>query len=148
MGYKTIAIEQSFDHSKKEPGKRGSEMFPEPHKIEHLRKEFQGKLRILQRLTILYVDVNVSHAMVNYKRKVFLDNEFNKLFLQSVSLNLRKFNLIAGQPKTDAALTVSYQTPPTFSFQTEIKKIFSALLHYFQWRSCYLRSCGWFQTLG
>ncbi|KAH8328446.1 hypothetical protein KR067_009565 [Drosophila pandora] len=105
LGYKTIAIEQSFDHSKKEPGKRGSEMFPEPHKIEHLRKEFQGKLRILQRLTILYVDVNVSHAMVNYKRKVFLENEFNKLFLQSVSLNLRKFNLIAGQPKTDAALT-------------------------------------------
>ncbi|XP_017088854.2 ribonuclease P protein subunit p30 [Drosophila bipectinata] len=86
LGYKTIAIEQSFDHSKKEPGKRGSEMFPEPHKIEHLRKEFQGKLRILQRITILYVDVNVSHAM-------------------SVSLNLRKFNVIAGQPKTDAALT-------------------------------------------
>ncbi|KAH8412478.1 hypothetical protein KR009_002493 [Drosophila setifemur] len=86
LGYKTIAIEQSFDHSKKTAGKRGSEMFPEPHKIEHLRKEFQDKLRILQRITILYVDVNVSHAM-------------------SVSLNLRKFNLIAGQPKTDAALT-------------------------------------------
>ncbi|XP_017131749.1 ribonuclease P protein subunit p30 [Drosophila elegans] len=86
LGYKTIAIDQSFDHSKKETGKRGSEMFPEPHKIEHLRKEFQNKLRILQRITILYVDVNVAHAM-------------------SVSQNLRKFNLIAGQPKTDAALT-------------------------------------------
>eukprot|EP00099_Drosophila_melanogaster_P007150 NP_001259808.1 RNaseP protein p30, isoform B [Drosophila melanogaster] len=85
-GYKTVAIDQSFDHSKKDPGKRGSEMFPEPHKIEHLRKEFQDKLRILQRITILYVDVNVAHAM-------------------SVSHNLRKFNLIAGQPKTDAALT-------------------------------------------
>ncbi|EDW03977.1 ribonuclease P protein subunit p30 [Drosophila grimshawi] len=86
LGYKTIAIDQSFDHSKKEAGKRGSEMFPEPFGIEHLRKEFAGKLRILQRITILYVDANVSHAM-------------------SVSLNLRKFNLIAGQPKTDAALT-------------------------------------------
>ncbi|XP_017046104.1 ribonuclease P protein subunit p30 [Drosophila ficusphila] len=86
LGYKTIAIDQSFDHSKKEAGKRGSEMFPEPHKIEHLRKEFKDKLRILQRITILYVDVNVAHAM-------------------SVSLNLRKFNLVAGQPKTDAALT-------------------------------------------
>ncbi|EDX03193.1 ribonuclease P protein subunit p30 [Drosophila simulans] len=85
-GYKTVAIDQSFDHSKKEAGKRGSEMFPEPHKIEHLRKEFQDKLKILQRITILYVDVNVAHAM-------------------SVSHNLRKFNLIAGQPKTDAALT-------------------------------------------
>ncbi|KAH8333880.1 hypothetical protein KR059_004214 [Drosophila kikkawai] len=86
LGYKTIAIDQSFDHSRKEAGKRGSEMFPEPHKVEHLRKEFADKLRILQRITILYVDVNVAHAM-------------------SVSLNLRKFNLIAGQPKTDAALT-------------------------------------------
>ncbi|XP_037707944.1 ribonuclease P protein subunit p30 [Drosophila subpulchrella] len=86
LGYKTIAIDQSFDHSKKEAGKRGSEMFPEPYKIEHLRKEFRDQLRILQRITILYVDVNVAHAM-------------------SVSLNLRKFNIIAGQPKTDAALT-------------------------------------------
>ncbi|EDW64047.1 ribonuclease P protein subunit p30 [Drosophila virilis] len=86
LGYKTIAIDQSFDHSKKEAGKRGSEVFPEPHGIEHLRKEFADKLRILQRITILYVDANVAHAM-------------------SVSLNLRKFNLIAGQPKTDAALT-------------------------------------------
>ncbi|XP_017154955.1 ribonuclease P protein subunit p30 [Drosophila miranda] len=86
LGYKTIAIDQSFDHSKKDAGKRGSEMFPTPHSIEHLRKEFADKLRILQRITILYVDVNLSHAM-------------------SVSYNLRKFNLIAGQPKTDAALT-------------------------------------------
>ncbi|KAH8402989.1 hypothetical protein KR222_002364 [Zaprionus bogoriensis] len=86
LGYRTIAIEQSFDHSKKEAGKRGAEMFPEPHNIEQLRAAYAGKLRILQRITILYVDVNVAHAM-------------------SVSLNLRKFNLIAGQPKTDAALT-------------------------------------------
>ncbi|XP_030383777.1 ribonuclease P protein subunit p30 [Scaptodrosophila lebanonensis] len=86
LGYKTIAIEQSFDHSKKDAVKRGSEMFPEPYNIENLRNEFKDKLKILQRLNILYVDANVSHAM-------------------SVSLNLRKFNLIAGQPKTDAALT-------------------------------------------
>lgn len=64
LGYKTIAIDQSFDHSKKEAGKRGSEVFPEPHGIEHLRKEFANKLRILQRITILYVDANVAHAMV------------------------------------------------------------------------------------
>lgn len=64
LGYKTIAIDQSFDHSKKEAGKRGTEMFPEPHSIEHLRKEFADKLRILHRITILYVDVNVAHAMV------------------------------------------------------------------------------------
>lgn len=64
LGYKTIAIDQSFDHSKKEAGKRGSEMFPEPHAMEHLHKEYADKLRILQRITIIYVDVNVAHAMV------------------------------------------------------------------------------------
>lgn len=66
LGYKTIAIDQSFDHSKMEAAKRGSEMFPEPQAIDHLRKEYADKLRILQRITILYVDVNVSHAMVNH----------------------------------------------------------------------------------
>ncbi|XP_060649587.1 ribonuclease P protein subunit p30 [Drosophila nasuta] len=86
LGYKTIAIDQTFDHSKKEAAKRGTEIFPEPQSIQHLRKEFDSKLKILQRITIVYVDVNVAHAM-------------------SVSMNLRKFNLIAGQPKTDAALT-------------------------------------------
>lgn len=66
LGYKTIAIDQSFDHSRMEAAKRGSEMFPEPQAIDHLRKEYADKLRILQRITILYVDVNVSHAMVNH----------------------------------------------------------------------------------
>nr|XP_036668804.1 uncharacterized protein LOC108016756 isoform X2 [Drosophila suzukii] len=112
LGYKTIAIDQSFDHSKKEAGKRGSEMFPEPYKVEHLRKEFRDQLRILQRITILYVDVNVAHAM-------------------GVSLNLRKFNIIAGQPKTDAALT-----------------LFQALLHRLQRGLDYLRSCGWIPAFG
>ncbi|XP_023304446.2 ribonuclease P protein subunit p30 [Lucilia cuprina] len=86
LGYKTIAIEQQFDHSKKENVKRSSDIFPEPVNIKWLQEEFKNKLKILQRLTIIYVDVAVAHAMGN-------------------SLNLKKFNLIAGQPKTDAALT-------------------------------------------
>lgn len=38
----------------------------------------------------------------------FIQNAtFNLIFSQSNSLNLKKFNIVAGQPKTDAALTVS-----------------------------------------
>lgn len=64
MGYKTIAIEQQFDHSKKESVKRSSDIFPEPVNIKWLQDEFKNKLQILQRLTIIYVDVAVAHAMV------------------------------------------------------------------------------------
>ncbi|XP_005184935.1 ribonuclease P protein subunit p30 [Musca domestica] len=86
LGYKTIAIEQVFDHSKKENVKRASDIFPEPINLKWLQDEFKNKLKILQRLTIIYMDVAVAHAMGN-------------------SMNLKKFNLVAGQPKTDAALT-------------------------------------------
>ncbi|XP_013102868.2 ribonuclease P protein subunit p30 [Stomoxys calcitrans] len=86
LGYGTIAIEQVFDHSKKENVKRSSDIFPEPVNIEWLKDEYKNKLKILQRLTIIYVDAAVAHAMGN-------------------SLNLKKYNLVAGQPKTDAALT-------------------------------------------
>ena len=64
MGYKTVAIEQCFDHSKKENVKRSSDIFPEPVNIKWLIEEFKNKLKILQRLTIVYMDVAVAHAMV------------------------------------------------------------------------------------
>lgn len=67
VGYKTIAIEQQFDHSKKENVKRSSDMFPVPINLQWLQDEFKNKLKILQRLTIIYVDVAVAHAMVSTK---------------------------------------------------------------------------------
>ncbi|XP_054742832.1 ribonuclease P protein subunit p30 [Anastrepha obliqua] len=86
LGYKTIAIDQVYDHSKRDVTKRGPDIFPAPVGIKHLENEFKSQVKILQRITIIYVDVAVAHAMTN-------------------SQNLKKFNLIAGQPKTDAALT-------------------------------------------
>lgn len=65
VGYKTIAIEQKFDHSKKENVKRSSDIFPNPVNIQWLVEEFKNKLKILQRLTIIYMDVAVAHAMVS-----------------------------------------------------------------------------------
>lgn len=72
MGYKTIAIEQIFDHSKKETIKRGADIFPVPAPIEYLRNDFKNQARILQRLTIIYTDVAVSHAMVKRKERKYL----------------------------------------------------------------------------
>lgn len=69
VGYKTIAIEQLFDHSKKENIKRASDLFPEPVNIKWLQDEFKNKLKILQRLTIVYIDVAVAHAMVSRSQK-------------------------------------------------------------------------------
>ncbi|XP_011186784.2 ribonuclease P protein subunit p30 [Zeugodacus cucurbitae] len=86
LGYKTIAIEQVFDHSRRDATKRVPDIFPSPVVIKSLEAAFKNEVKILQRLTILYVDVSVAHAMTN-------------------SLNIKKFHLIAGQPKTDAALT-------------------------------------------
>uniref|UniRef100_A0A1A9WW04 Uncharacterized protein n=1 Tax=Glossina brevipalpis TaxID=37001 RepID=A0A1A9WW04_9MUSC len=86
LGYKTVAIEQFFDYTKKENTKRSSDAFPQPHDLVWLQVHFKNKLKILQRITICYVDAEVAHAMAN-------------------SINLRKFDIIAGQPKTEAALT-------------------------------------------
>ncbi|KAI9577127.1 ribonuclease P protein subunit p30 isoform X1 [Glossina fuscipes] len=85
LGYKTIAIELFFDHSKKENSKRLADVFPKPHDLMWLETHFRNKLKILQRITICYADALVTHAMTN-------------------SINLRKFHIIAGQPKTEAAL--------------------------------------------
>lgn len=71
VGYKTIAIEQCFDHSKKENVKRSSDIFPEPVNIKWVIEEFKNKLKILQRLTIIYMDVAVAHAMVRKKIVMF-----------------------------------------------------------------------------
>lgn len=106
VGYKTIAIEQVFDHSRRDATKRAPDVFPSPVELKSLENEFKNQVKILQRLTILYVDVSVAHAMVNKFKSNYL-HPFNCVIFQTNSLNLKKYNLVAGQPKTDAALSVN-----------------------------------------
>lgn len=88
VGYRTIAIEQKYDHTKKDSqNKKSNDIFPSPINLDDF-VEFKSKLKILQRLTIIYSDVSITHSMVN-------------------SSNLRKYHLIAGIPKTDQALNVT-----------------------------------------
>lgn len=57
VGYRTVAIEQIFDHRK-------LQKIPDPENINDLTTEWKGKLQILQRLTIIYENPNIVHLMV------------------------------------------------------------------------------------
>lgn len=83
VGYRTIAIEQIFDHTK--VTRKTNEVFPEPIELSNLREKFHQKLLILNRLTIVYAQQVVSHDM-------------------NTSLNLKKFHLVAALPTNEGAL--------------------------------------------
>lgn len=92
VGYRTVAIDQVFDHT--ECVRKGlKDIFPDPVDISNIRKHFDQKLEILQRLSISYKAPAVVHDM-------------------NISLNIRKFNLICGIPLTDVALQHACSTFP------------------------------------
>ncbi|KAG4070823.1 hypothetical protein HA402_011049 [Bradysia odoriphaga] len=82
-GYRTVAIDQPFDHIKE--AKKSSDIFPAPVPLDEFKEQFKNKLKILNRITITYSDSVINHAMNN-------------------SQNLKKYNIIAGIPKTDQAM--------------------------------------------
>lgn len=61
-GYRTVAIDQSFDHTKET--KKSSDIFPPPNSLNEFKEEFKNKLQILSRITITYSDSIINHAMV------------------------------------------------------------------------------------
>lgn len=87
MGYRTIAIEEVCDYdllnqkSNNSRGRKSDEgLFPEPSDIKWLKKEFEDKLRILQRLTIIYRDAKIANSMVSINRN-FLKEKFQPNFI-------------------------------------------------------------------
>lgn len=92
VGYRTVAVDQVFNHT--ECARKGlKDIFPEPFDISSIRKHFEQKLEILQRLSISYKAPAIVHDM-------------------NISLNIRKFNIICGIPLTDAALQHACSTFP------------------------------------
>lgn len=65
-GYRTVAIDQPFDHTKEM--KKSSDIFPAPVQLDEFKEEFKNKLQILNRITITYTDSIINHAMVNSTR--------------------------------------------------------------------------------
>lgn len=89
VGYRTIAIDQTFDHTK--CNRKAGDIFPAPVDLTILRGKFQNKLKILNRLSIVYAQNVILHDM-------------------NTSLNLRKYNLICGIPTTESAMQFACST--------------------------------------
>lgn len=64
MEYKNVAIEQIYDDTKAVSKDKKSDPIPEPLKLDILQQEFQGKLKIFNRLTIIFSENAVSHFVV------------------------------------------------------------------------------------
>lgn len=64
MEYKNVAIEQIYDDTKTDPKDKKSDPIPEPLKLDILHEEFQGKLKLFNRLTIIFSENAVSHLVV------------------------------------------------------------------------------------
>ena len=64
-GYRTVAIDQPFDHTTET--KKSSDLFPAPVPLDEFRDKFKNKLKILNRITITYSDSVVNHAMVRVR---------------------------------------------------------------------------------
>lgn len=103
-GYRTVAIDQEFDHTT--TGKKSPNDIPRPVDLTALKAEFAGKLTLLSRLTIIYQDPIIVHAMVFtiFKHFVFPNDLIECISSQNTSPNIKQFHLIAGAPKTEAAL--------------------------------------------
>lgn len=83
VGYRTIAIDQIFEHTK--CNRKSNDIFPAPVDLTALRDKFQNKLKILNRLTIVYSQNVISHDM-------------------NTSPNLKKYHLVCGVPITETAM--------------------------------------------
>lgn len=91
VGYRTIAIDETFDHTK--CNRKASDIFPAPSDLTSLREKFQNKLKILSRLSIVFTQNVVLHDM-------------------NTSSNIKKYNLICGIPVTEAAMQYACSTFP------------------------------------
>lgn len=91
VGYRTVAIDESFDHTK--CNRKVSDIFPAPADLTNLRTKFQNKLKILNRLSITFSQNVILHDM-------------------NASLNIKKYNLICGVPTTDSSMQYACSTFP------------------------------------
>ncbi|EAT46637.1 AAEL002232-PA [Aedes aegypti] len=90
LGFKNVAIEQIYNHDSCD--KKGDPI-PDPIDLKPLSKELNGRLRLLNRLTIVYTEANVT-------------------LVTTRSAKLRGYHLVAVVPKTEDAFQHACQTMP------------------------------------
>lgn len=92
VGFKNVAIEQFYKHEGlSNTVAKGKDLIPAPVKLDDLIEKIDNKLNLYNRLTIIYSDPSVSHAMGR-------------------SQNYKKYHLIAALPTSESALQHSCQT--------------------------------------
>ncbi|XP_031623918.1 ribonuclease P protein subunit p30 [Contarinia nasturtii] len=91
VGYRTVAIDETFDHTK--CNRKVSDIFPAPADLTSLRAKFENKLKILNRLSIVFTQNVVMHDM-------------------NLSTNIKKYNLICGIPINETAMHYACSTFP------------------------------------
>lgn len=91
VGYRTVAIDETFDHTK--CNRKAADIFPAPADLTSIRTKFQNKLKILNRLSVIF-----SHNVILH--------DFN------TSLNIKKYNLICGIPISDSSMQYACSTFP------------------------------------
>lgn len=84
VGYRNVAIDQQVDFTDDRTIPKIRDIFPAPENLQHL-DEFRQQIKILTRLTIIYNNPAISHYMTN-------------------SVNLKRFDIVAGMPTTEQAL--------------------------------------------
>uniref|UniRef100_A0A182JDM2 Uncharacterized protein n=1 Tax=Anopheles atroparvus TaxID=41427 RepID=A0A182JDM2_ANOAO len=90
LGYRNVAIEQTFDASNPAVINKKQDV-PKPYNLKELRDNFGGQIRLLNRLTVVFEDASVSLVL-------------NK------STNVRGYDLIAALPTREASLQYACQT--------------------------------------
>jgi len=114
LEYKNVALEQIYDDTKTSSKDKKTDPIPEPMDISFL-KEFEGKIRIFRRLSIIFNDNSV--ALVTNKSK-----------------HLKQYDLVAAIPTTDSAFTYACQNLncDLISYNSDTIRLRFTRTHYLQ----------------
>uniref|UniRef100_A0A182MBG5 Uncharacterized protein n=1 Tax=Anopheles culicifacies TaxID=139723 RepID=A0A182MBG5_9DIPT len=91
LGYRNVAIEQIINVTKDEGASNKHDVVPKPYSLTELKASFGGKIRLLNRLTVIFSDASVSLVL----------NRSN---------NIRSYNLIAALPTDETSYQYACQT--------------------------------------
>uniref|UniRef100_A0A336LWP6 CSON006410 protein n=1 Tax=Culicoides sonorensis TaxID=179676 RepID=A0A336LWP6_CULSO len=114
LGYRNVAIEQIYNDTTTDTKTKKFDPIPPPLDMK-LFEEFKGKLRIFNRITIIFSENSVS-------------------LVTNKSQNLRKYHLFAVVPTTDNALIYACQAMncDLISYNSETIRVKIARKHYFE----------------
>ncbi|XP_063702133.1 ribonuclease P protein subunit p30 [Culicoides brevitarsis] len=115
LEYKNVAIEQIYNDVTTDQKAKKNDPIPEPLDLSIFEEEFKGKLKIFNRISVIFAENSVSLTT-------------NK------SQNLRKYHLFAAIPTTESALIYACQSLncDLISYNADTIRVKIARKHYFE----------------